>query len=116
MNGSLQQGWRPHEVGTVGSPDAATVGGRRGGARGGASFLWAGLSEGGVTIEGRGKWEEPKVARGTMLVKKDYDVFFLKESFMCTFDDCLGILLWNCGAQFLDEGNSCRLLHFVNIC
>lgn len=33
-------------------------------------------------------------------------VFDLGGSFNCTFDDSDGILLWNCGVQFLDGRNS----------
>lgn len=39
-------------------------------------------------------------------------VFDLRESFNCTLDDSDGILLWNCGAQFLD-GRSSQFLELL---
>lgn len=65
--------------------------------------------------------EEDLVARCTMLRERLRE-FLTWGSFNCTFDDSDGILLWNCGVQFLDGRNSQFLklllwkLDCINLC
>lgn len=65
--------------------------------------------------------EEELDARCTMLRERLRE-FLTWGSFNCTFDDSDGILLWNCGVQFLDGRNSQFLklllwkLDCINLC